>query len=82
VTVTLTGSDVETCPLTFAIVSGPGAGSLGPVSPGSCTPGTSLSSATVEYRPAPGYIGSDSFSFRVSDGTDSATAVVTVTVSG
>ncbi|MCU0305047.1 MAG: Ig-like domain-containing protein [Thermoanaerobaculales bacterium] len=56
VAITLTGSDVENDPLTFAIGTGPSHG---------------LASGTppdVTYTPAPGYVGPDSFTFTVFDG--------------
>lgn len=67
----LTGSDPQDDPLTFA--------------PGStlATHGTvSISSdGSFTYTPGSGYIGPDSFSFKVNDGTtDSADAIVTVNV--
>jgi uncharacterized repeat protein (TIGR01451 family)/LPXTG-motif cell wall-anchored protein len=35
---------------------------------------------TITYTPAPGFAGADSFEYTISDGTDTATARVTVTV--
>jgi len=35
---------------------------------------------TVTYTPAPGFAGIDSFTYTVSDGTDTATGTVSVTV--
>ncbi|WP_372574069.1 Ig-like domain-containing protein, partial [Ruegeria jejuensis] len=40
----------------------------------------SLVNGEILYTPDPGYIGSDSFSYAVSDGTESRTATVSVTV--
>ena len=40
----------------------------------------SVNAGTVRYTPAPGYIGTESFSYTISDGVDTATATVTVTV--
>jgi VCBS repeat-containing protein len=82
VSVTLTGSDVETCQLTFTIVSGPTNGTLGSISNQACTPGNPNSdSATVLYTPSANYFGSDSFTYKVNDGTvDSAAATVSLTV--
>ncbi len=71
VAITLTGSDANSDPLTFTIVTGPAHGSL--------NPGTSGASQT--YTPTAGYSGSDSFTFKVNDGTsDSAAATVSITV--
>jgi hypothetical protein len=69
--ITLTGSDVEGSPLTFSIVASPSHGSLSGTPP------------NLSYIPAAGYTGSDSFTFRVNDGTaNSNTATVSITVSG
>ena len=82
VTVTLSGSDAESCQLGFAIVQPPAHGSLGSISTQPCTAGTPNSdTATVPYAPTSGYVGSDSFTYQVSDGGGlTATATVTITV--
>ncbi|MDX6447316.1 MAG: hypothetical protein QOH71_4390, partial [Blastocatellia bacterium] len=65
--------------LTFIIVGGPTHGSLGSVSAASCSAGDCT--ATVTYTPAADYSGSDSFTFRASDGSiNSNTSTVSVTV--
>jgi hypothetical protein len=67
--VTLTGSDVENSPLTFAVVTQPGHGALSGTAP------------NLTYTPAANYNGSDSFTFKVNDGqVDSATATVSITI--
>jgi VCBS repeat-containing protein len=67
--ITLAGTDAENSALTFETVTGPAHGIL------------SGTGATVTYTPAANYNGSDSFTFRVNDGTtDSATATVSITV--
>src|SRR6185503_10358799 len=69
VNITLTGSDPDADPLTFAVVSGPSHGSL------------SGSGATRTYTPAANYNGLDSFSFVANDGTtNTAAATVNITV--
>jgi hypothetical protein len=83
VSVTMAGADVETCDLTFQIVSGPAHGSLGTISNSLCV--TLLppysDSAKVNYTPANGYSGPDSFTYRTSDGTAwSPPATVSITV--
>jgi hypothetical protein len=75
VTITLTGSDPESSPLTFSIVTNPTNGSLGAITPINAT------SASVLYTPNSGFTGNDSFTFRVNDGTaDSSPATVTINV--
>jgi hypothetical protein len=67
--ITLTGSDADGDPLTFAIVTGPANGVLSGTAP------------NVTYTPAANYSGSDSFTFKVNDGTvDSTVATVSITV--
>ncbi len=84
VTVTLHGSDAESCNLTFAITTSPTHGSLGTVSNVGCVAGSpNTDTATVVYTPAGGYTGPDAFGFTVTDGgglTSTATISLTVTV--
>ena len=82
VTATLTGADIETCELSFQIVTPPAHGSLGGIGSKICV--TLLppysDSATVKYTPASGWSGVDTFTYRVRDGVlYSAPATVTVT---
>jgi hypothetical protein len=81
-TVTLSGSDPETCELGFTIVSGPSNGSLGALTDLACVAGSpNTDSATVDYTPNASYQGPDSFTYKVNDGaTDSAVATVTIAV--
>jgi VCBS repeat-containing protein len=83
VTVTMTGSDVETCDLNFQIVTGPAHGTLGAIANSLCV--TLLppysDSAKVTYTPAAGFSGPDSFTYRTSDGSaTSPTVTVSITV--
>ncbi|NIM51437.1 MAG: hypothetical protein GTN71_04870, partial [Anaerolineae bacterium] len=82
VVITLTGSDTESCELTFAILSPPSNGSLGTITNNACTPGSpNTDSATVTYTPDPDSFGPDSFSYRVTDAdTDFDDASVSITV--
>ncbi len=71
--VDLVGTDPESQPLTFSIVSPPQHGSLAAIVPGACTSvpffgGTCR--ATVRYTADPGFVGDDVFSYRVNDGVD------------
>ena len=67
--ITLTGTDANGSSLTYSIVSYPAYGTLSGTAP------------NVTYRPAANYYGSDSFTFRVNDGTvNSAVATVSITV--
>ncbi|MCE9608611.1 MAG: DUF6288 domain-containing protein [Chthoniobacter sp.] len=69
--ITLAATDADGDPLTYAIVASPLHGTLsGPV-------------PNVTYTPAANYSGSDSFTFKVNDGTiDSPAATVSVNVVG
>jgi hypothetical protein len=70
ISITLSGSDVEGSPLTYAIVAAPAHGVL---------TGTG---STQTYSPATNFFGMDSFTFKVNDGmSDSQVAMVSVTVS-
>ncbi len=67
--ITLAGSDADGDPLTFEVVTGPVSGVLTGTAP------------DLTYTPSDNYDGSDSFTFRVNDGTDdSALATVSITV--
>jgi hypothetical protein len=67
--VTLVASDVEGDALTFAVVTPPVHGTLSGTPPG------------LTYQPAPDFFGTDSFTFRASDGqADSNLAAVAITV--
>jgi len=83
VIITLEGSDTDSGNLTLSIVTAPANGTLGPVSASTCVANGSGStcSAMVSYTPAGNFNGSDSFTFRVSDGTlNSAGAMVSIIV--
>jgi aminopeptidase S len=67
--ITLTGSDVDGNPLAYAVVTGPANGALSGAAP------------ALTYTPNAGYSGTDSFTFKVNDGTvDSPAATVSITV--
>jgi hypothetical protein len=69
VAVTLAASDADGDTLAYMVVAGPSHGSL------------SGTGASRTYTPAADYSGTDSFTFKVNDGTDdSAVATVTLTV--
>ncbi len=69
--ITLTGTDPESDPLTFAVVTQPGNGTLSGVAP------------NLTYTPNANYNGADSFTFTASDATlTSAAATVSITVNG
>ena len=82
VAITLTGTDTGTCELTFSIVTNPANGSLGSITNNSCTSGSpNTDSATVTYTPNPNFNGSDSFTYKVNDGSlDSSPATVAITI--
>ena len=76
---TISASDPDNDALTFSIVTGPANGTLGTITQNGCT--GSICTATVNYTPNADYSGSDTFTFKVNDGTaDSNTATVTITV--
>ncbi len=69
VAVNLPATDVDGNPLTYTVVSGPANGTL------------SGSGANLTYTPATDFTGSDSFTWRASDGTlQSAVATVSISV--
>jgi hypothetical protein len=69
VAITLTATDADADPLTYAIVSGPTNGTLSGAAP------------NLTYTPAPGFFGSDSFTFKANDGSiDSNVATVSIAV--
>jgi PKD repeat protein len=69
VDITLTASDVDGNPLTYAVVTDPSHGTLGGAAP------------DLTYTPAPDYNGPDSFTFVANDGlVDSNVATVSITV--
>jgi len=70
VSIVLTGSDLDSDPLSYIIVSEPSDGRLSGNAP------------NLTYTPNENFNGSDSFSFKVNDGTaDSTTATVSITIS-
>jgi hypothetical protein len=72
VTVAIGCSDPNLDPLTLAIASGPGHGTLGAID---------AATGTVVYTPAAGYRGPDSFTVQASDGTlTSAVGTLTLTI--
>lgn len=80
VVITLQALQSNSNTLTFSTVNGPTSGSLGSVSSASCSGGTCT--ATVTYTPAADFNGSDSFTFRASDGaTNSNTSTVSISIS-
>ncbi|MGH2786088.1 MAG: Ig-like domain-containing protein [Actinomycetota bacterium] len=82
VDVGLSGTDLETCELTFGIVSGPAHGALSGIAGAPCDGGSpNADSASVVYTPAPGFTGADSFTYAVTDGEGaSANGVVSLTI--
>lgn len=69
VSITLAGSDIDGDSLSYSVVKGPSHGKLSGTAP------------KLKYTPKANFNGSDSFTFKVSDGTTgSATATVSITV--
>ena len=81
--IALSGSDLETCELTFAIVNGlgPSNGTLSIITNQTCdnsgSPNTDAT--TVTYTPNSGFAGVDSFDYTVTDG-DGSISQATVTI--
>ena len=70
--ITLTGSDVENpATLNYAVTVNPTQGSLS---------GFNSATGVVTYTPNANYNGQDSFTFTVSDGTDTSSAIVSITI--
>ena len=82
VSIPLTGSDAETCEVSFVIVTGPTSGTLGSITGIACTSGSPhTDTANVTYTPKLNFSGSDSFTYKVNDGlADSNTATASITV--
>ena len=68
--ITLSASDVDGDALSFAVTTNPQHGTL------------SGSAPNLIYTAMPGFRGSDSFAFMVSDGTETSQAIITIVVSG
>jgi hypothetical protein len=84
IVVGLSGTDAETCQLKFAVVSGPAHGSLSSIKGARCQAGSpNVDTASVTYTPAAGFVGSDAFTYSVTDGGGaSANAVASFTIGG
>ena len=80
-TITLTATDPDgDCPLAFSIVSRPSDGELGEITDVSCSNGTAT--ADVTYTPQGGFLGTDTFTYQVSDGTGESEEVSVSVVVG
>src|SRR5207249_1974799 len=91
VLLTLSGTDIDSTSLTFTIEpdTGPSHGTLRSIGEqpdcitvgngSGTTPGSSCTAGVI-YTPNSGYVGSDSVTFRVSDGSLSSTATIAITV--
>ncbi len=75
VPVLLSGTDPQGLPLVFSIVAMPTHGTLGPITQ------SAPNLAQVNYTPSLNYLGTDSFTFKVGNGSlNSSPATVTITV--
>jgi len=81
-TATLTGTDLDTCDLTFSILGATAHGTVGAITNAACALGLpSSDTATVTYTPAPGFSGDDVFTYQVKDALNqTATGTVRVTI--
>jgi len=68
--ITLTGTDAQEDALTYSVVNGPTNGVLDDTAP-----------PDLVYTPNPGYVGTDSFTFKANDGVfDSAPGTISITI--
>jgi subtilisin len=80
VTVTLRGTDKDTCELSFQVVALPSHGGVGTLVGQPCASGSpNADTSTVVYTPTTGYSGPDSFTYRALDAAGSS-APVTVSI--
>ena len=78
--ITLTATDADDDNLIFSIVAGPTKGSLGSIGTPDCS-AVDTCTASVLYTTTANLNGSDSFTFKVNDGTvDSNTATVSISI--
>jgi hypothetical protein len=73
-------NDVSGLTETWTVISGPTHGTLAGF-PATASSGSGVSPSGTSYTPGSGYTGSDVFTIQVSNGTQTATATVNVTVS-
>lgn len=78
VSITLQGQDPDGSNLTFTNISSPANGALGVFSAPSCVSG--ICSSTATYTPNANFSGSDSFTFKVNDGTSPSNETGTVSI--
>ncbi len=76
----LTASGVGGGTFTWTVVSGPSNGSLGASFPYSTASGVSVQPSGTTYTPNSGFSGSDAFTIQVSDGSNTATTTINVSV--
>ncbi|MDT4968617.1 MAG: large repetitive protein, partial [Acidobacteriota bacterium] len=77
-TITLAGQDPDGSNLTFSTVTSPTKGTLGIIAAPTC--GAAGCTATVSYTPTANANGSDSFTYRVNDGTANSNQTGTVSI--
>ena len=81
ISVTLSGTDFESCELTFVIEAQPSDGVLGSIIDNLCDPGEpNTDSASVTYLPDLNFNGIDGFTYSVIDGNGDDIATITVTI--
>ena len=81
ISVTLAGTDLESCELTFLIEEDPSNGDLTSIFDNICSPGEpNADSASVTYIPNPNFNGTDSFKYSVIDGNGDDIGKFTVTI--
>ena len=80
--IVLAGTDADGDALTFAIDTGPSAGTLSALSDPAVCDGDTPSSCSVDvtYTPDPNVTGPNSFTYTVSDGETTATGTISITI--
>ena len=81
ISIILSGTDLESCELTFLIVEFPSNGGLTSIFDNPCVPSEPNSdSASVIYLPRPDFNGIDRFTYRVIDGNGEDIGTINVTI--